>query len=214
MNQHSIKDTNIVYPTTLPHQVLATGPPEQESERDILQRSRGRRNLQETESREDVQASKKRQDGHQEQRRAIYTRKGGQFFTGNNKKPIEPLITEPDHKSQTHLVRTHTTPTHPNLTAHTMPHQNPTHNITTQHTQTQHNTPQITPTLPTLPHIITLSLLTTKSNIPLGGPPAPGDFATASNWAHQRSGEVRNGTNLATSNLSKRTSSANQQERN
>ena len=59
MNHYSIKDTNTVYPTTLPHQVLATGPPEQESERDILQRSRGRRNVQETESREGVQASKK-----------------------------------------------------------------------------------------------------------------------------------------------------------
>jgi hypothetical protein len=38
--------SNQLYPTTLPHQVLATGPPEQESERNLLQRSRGRRNMQ------------------------------------------------------------------------------------------------------------------------------------------------------------------------
>ena len=83
INHYSIKDTITVYFTALPHQVLATGPPEQESERDILQRSRGRRNLQETESGEGVQASKEGQGEHQEQRRAIYPRKGGRFFSGN-----------------------------------------------------------------------------------------------------------------------------------
>ena len=98
----SIKDTNTLYPTTLPHQVLATGASEQESERDLLQRSRGRRNMQKPESREGEQEAKDGQGEHQEQRKRwristtggeTFPRNGGWFFTGNNRVPIEPWIT-------------------------------------------------------------------------------------------------------------------------
>ena len=157
----STRSTNTLHPTTLPHQVLATRPPEQESERDLLQRSRGRRNMQETENGEGEQAGKEGHGEHQEQRKgrristtggATYPRNGGQFFTGNNKVPIEPLITEPGYKSQTHHARTLVIPTHSKQTHSTMPYPNPTHTTPTHHTQTQYNPIQPTPIPPTLSH--------------------------------------------------------------
>ena len=176
MTQPSTKDTNTLYSTTLPHQVLATGPPEQESERNLLQRSRGGRNVQKTESREGEQAEG--QDEQQEQRKGhpAHQRKGGQLFTGDNKPLTEPKTTKPGHKTQTHPARTHTTPTHPNPTSHTIPHPNPTRNITTQHNQTQHNPPQLTQTPPTLSHIITPCRITTNPNILPGALSAPRRF--------------------------------------
>ena len=126
-----------------------------------------------------------------------------------NQRPQSPgtkrKFTPPEHTPSQHTQTLHPIPYH----------------TQTQHTTSQHNTPRQSKTHPNTPQLLlpyhTLSHLVVSPptlTYPQEPPQLLGDFATASDWAHQRSGEVRNGTNLAPSNLGKRTSSASQQERN